>query len=53
MSLMPHNPADVIDSPIWDTLIPSRPKLPNDIDDYDDNENEEMRRLVKNSHRAL
>ena len=26
---------------IWNTLIPSRHALPNDIDDYDDNEYEE------------
>ena len=27
-------------NPVWNTLIPSRPKLPDDIDNSDDNENE-------------
>ena len=30
-----------MESPIWNTLIPSCPKLPNNIDDSDDNEEEE------------
>ena len=34
MSLIPNNI-------IWNTLIPSRPELPDDINDFDDNENEE------------
>jgi hypothetical protein len=41
MSLFPNILADFIKSPIWNTLIPSHPKLPNDIDNYDDNKNEE------------
>ena len=41
MSLIPNNLAEVAKSLIWSTLIPSRPKLPDDIDDYGDNENEE------------
>jgi hypothetical protein len=41
MSMIPNNPTYVVESPIWNTLIPSRPELPNDIDDSDDNENEE------------
>ena len=41
MSLIPNNPADVVDSVIWNTLFLSRLELPNDIDDSDDIENEE------------
>ena len=41
MSLIPSNPTDVAESPIWNTLIPSRPELLDDIDDSDDNENDE------------
>ena len=41
MSLILNNPADVMESPIWTTLIPSHHELPNDIDDSDDDENEE------------
>ena len=41
MSMNPNNPTDVIESPIWNTLILSHPKLPDDIDDSDNNENEE------------
>ena len=41
MSLIPNNPADIVESPFWNTLIPSRLELPNDMDDSDDNENEE------------
>ena len=40
-SLIPDNPTDVAESPIWNTLIPSRLELPNDIDNSDDNENED------------
>ena len=40
-SLIPNNPVDVMEYLIWNTLISSQPKLPNDIDDFDDNENEE------------
>ena len=40
MSLTLNNPTDVLESPVWNTLIPSRPKLPDDIDNSDDNENE-------------
>ena len=41
ISLIPNNPAIIAESSIWNTLIPSRPELPNDIDDSDDNENED------------
>ena len=41
MSLILDNPADVAESPIWNTLIPSHLELPDDIDDSNDNENEE------------
>jgi hypothetical protein len=41
MSLIPNNPIDVAESPIWNTLIPSHPRLPDDIDDCDDNENDD------------
>ena len=41
MSLSPNNLVDVAKSSIWNTLIPSCPKLPDDIVDSDDNENEE------------
>jgi hypothetical protein len=40
MSLIPNNLVDVTQSPIWNTLIPSRLEMPDDIDDYDDSENE-------------
>ena len=40
MSLIPNNPADVAESPIWNTLIPSRPELQDDIDNSDDSEND-------------
>jgi hypothetical protein len=41
MRLIFNNLADVAKSPIWNTLIPSHPKLLDDINDSDDNENEE------------
>ena len=41
MSQIPNNLVDVVESPVWNTLIPSRPELPDDIDDSNDNENEE------------
>jgi hypothetical protein len=41
MSLILYNPTNFAEFPIWNTLIPSRPKLPDDINDYDDNENED------------
>ena len=43
MSLIPNNPTNFTASLIWNTLIPSRPELPNDIqfDNSHDNENEE------------
>ena len=41
MSLILNNPTNVPESLIWNTLIPSCPKFPNDIDDSDDNQNEE------------
>jgi hypothetical protein len=40
MSLILNNPTDFGESPIWNTLIPFRPKLPDDIDDSNDSENE-------------
>jgi hypothetical protein len=40
MSLILNNPTDFGESPIWNTLIPFRRELPDDIDDSDDNENE-------------
>ena len=40
-SLIPNNLADVAESPVWNTLIPSRLELPEYIDDPRDNENEE------------
>jgi hypothetical protein len=41
MSLIPNSLADVVDTPIWNTLFLSCLELPNDIDDSDDNEIEE------------
>ena len=41
MSLNPNNPMDVMESPIWNTLIPSCLELPDDIDDFDENEEED------------
>ena len=41
MSLISNNLAYLTESPIWNTLITSPLELPNDIDNYDDNENEE------------
>jgi hypothetical protein len=41
MSLIPYNPTDVAESPIWNTLIPSHLELLDDIDDSNDNENQE------------
>ena len=41
MSLLPNNLANVAVSPIWNTLSPSCLELPDDIDDFDDNGNEE------------
>ena len=41
MSLILYNPGNVAESPIWNTLIPPRPKLPYDIHNTNDNENEE------------
>jgi hypothetical protein len=43
MSLIPINPTDVVESPIWNTLIPFHPELLDDIHDFDDNENEEKK----------
>ena len=42
LSLIPNNPTCVAESLVWNTLSPSRSKLPDDIDDSDDNENEEQ-----------
>ena len=41
MSSILNNLADVAESPMWNTLIPSRLELLDNIDDSDDNENEE------------
>ena len=41
MSLVPNNQGDVVESSIWNTLIPFRPKSLDHIDESDDNENEE------------
>jgi hypothetical protein len=35
------NPADVVESPNWNTLIPPQPELPCDIDDSYDSKIEE------------
>jgi hypothetical protein len=40
MSLIPNNPVDVTESPIWNTLISSHPEMLDDIDDYGDKEEE-------------
>jgi hypothetical protein len=40
MTPMPNNPTNVSESPIRNTLIPSRLELPNDIDDSDDGDND-------------
>ena len=41
MSLIPNNPTNVAESPIWNTLIPSHHELLDDINDSNDNINEE------------
>jgi hypothetical protein len=41
MNLIPNNPIDIAEFPVWNTLIPSGHELPDDIDVSDDNENEE------------
>ena len=41
MTLILINPTDVVQPPIWNTLIPSCHELPYDIDDSNDYENEE------------
>jgi hypothetical protein len=41
MSLIPNNSANVAEPLIWNTLVPSRLELLDDIDDSNDNENEE------------
>jgi hypothetical protein len=41
MSLILNNPIDVTVTLIWNTLITSNPKLPNDIGDSDGNENDD------------
>ena len=41
MSLIPNNPIDIAEFPVWNTLIPSRHELLDDIDDSHDTENEE------------
>jgi hypothetical protein len=40
-SLITDNISVVVESSIWNTLIPSHPKLPYDFDNSDDSENEE------------
>ena len=40
-SLIPNNTTNVLESSIWNTLIPSRPELTDDIDNSDDNEMED------------
>jgi hypothetical protein len=42
MSLIPKNPANLVESPIWNTLILSRPKLLDGIDDSDDDEDGDL-----------
>ena len=39
--LIPNNKADLAKYLIWNTLVPSRPELPDDIEDSDDDEEEE------------
>ena len=41
MSLIPNNLADVVESPIWNTLISFSLELLDDIDDSNDNETEQ------------
>ena len=41
MSLFLNNPTNFVESPIWNTLIPSHLELPYDVDNSDDNENDE------------
>ena len=41
MSLIPNNPMDVTESPILNTLIPSRLELLDDIDDSDDDDDDD------------
>ena len=40
MSLIPNNLVDVMESLIWNTLIPSHPKLPHDIDNSNDEDDD-------------
>ena len=40
-SMIPNNATNFTKSLIWDTWIPSRPKLPNDSHNSDNNENVE------------
>jgi hypothetical protein len=53
MSLIPNNPTDGAESLIWNTLIPSRPELPDDIDDSNDNENEEDEMMMMMMKRKI
>ena len=46
MSLIPNNLAYVAESPIWNTLILSHPKLMYNIEDFDDEEEEEEEDLL-------
>jgi hypothetical protein len=41
MSLIPNNPIDVTKSSIWNTLIPSRLELLDDIGDSNENKNDD------------
>ena len=52
MSLVPNKLACVVESPNWNTLIPSCPKLPNNIDDSDDNEDDDLSPVPVESEEA-
>ena len=39
--MIPNNTIDVVESLIWNTLIPSCPKLADDIDDSNDKNEED------------
>ena len=46
MSMILNNATYVTKSPIWNTLILSRPKLPNNIDDSNDNEMKKIMMMI-------
>jgi hypothetical protein len=52
MSLIPHNLACVVESPIWNTLIPSCLELPDDIDDSEEEEEEDLSSMPTESEEA-